>query len=143
MRDLRRRAGVLLSERDPETSENTSHGTGIEPPGILRNLPEEPCTPESVLEVLEQVSRGVERPGHPFVATGSRLWPEAQAARSLCSARACRRSSGEENKQYTRASAVCWPGVPPPVHEHPLPGWNGRVLTLADNNYCSEGRQNS
>lgn len=79
---------VLLSERDPETSEERLLLNWHRTAWHLEELAGRPCL--HARDRPRGVRTGFARrgaPGHPFVATGFPL-VEAQAARSLCGARA-------------------------------------------------------
>ena len=98
---------VLLSERDPETSEERLLLNWHRTAWHLEELAGRPCTPEIVLEVYERVSRGVERQ----VTRSSRQVPACgSASRSIAlrRSRSCRRSSRRTAKRMP-SIRCCWP----------------------------------
>ena len=121
---------VLLSERDPETSEERLLLNWHRTAWHLEELAGRPCTPEIVLEVYERVSRGVERQ----VTRSSRQVPACgSASRSIAlrRSRSCRRSSRRTAKTYAEHPLLLALGVRHLfMSVHPLPDWNGAVCSL-------------
>ena len=88
---------VLLSERNPETSEERLLLNWHRTAWHLEELADAPCTPDTILAVYERVACGVEGQS-PVRATGSRLWKRKQLDRPAALAKR-RRSSRRTAKR--------------------------------------------
>ena len=121
---------VLLSERDPETSEERLLLNWHRTAWHLEELAGRPCTPEIVLEVYERVSRGVERQVTRSSRQGSRLWKRKPLDRSAALALVSKIIE-ENSETYAEHPLLLALGVRHLfMSVHPLPDWNGAVCSL-------------
>lgn len=121
---------VLLGERDPENSEERLLLNGHQAIWDLDEYVDRPCTPETILEMYERVSRGVSVQATPSVAQRSALWKKKQLDSPSALALAAKLIEGNRDEHAEHPLLLGMAVRHLVMSTFPLPAWNGTVYSL-------------